>query len=634
MNAASQPASLRTRLGCTLVVALVAGAVDALDVRLEYHHRGPDLALFLESATLWLVFALGALPVSVIADAVLRRRTKDERFDSAARVGARHLAWTALPVVAHSRLDNFTGIGGDTSALRTFAPWIELGLALLALLALTWLLGRLLQSWRPRTTLLASSCVALGLGGTTALRLEDDEPSPGVAGDTRPNILLLVWDTTRAQSLSPFGYDRETTPHLAELTTSATRFTSTRSVSCYTLSSHLSMLTGAYPSHHGARMTRQRFSQSETPTIVRQFREAGYRTGAFVGTDVLRAQSGIGFAFERYDDQVDPWVTYTSGWAFVHDLQSLAAARIPQLASNGLPHWFQDFQRPASDVLRHALEWIESDDPRPWLCFINLYDAHWPYLPEPSALNKWVRPYDGPVDGYAARGDRVVASRHKLDERDGLHLSDLYDAELWDLDAIVDQFLGRLDLGRTAVLMTSDHGEAFGEGGRHEHADILECQVHVPLVLRPAGGGQMGIREEPASGVDVAPTLLALAGLKPAKPMDGFNLLEPFDPVRRVLVEDRDHPNPRHVKLALYDGTWKVVRFGLGSNERWALHDVAADPNEAQDVSAAFPDVFARLKTELLEFRARWGADDEADSRVGPIGNLDALKTLGYTDSE
>lgn len=632
MNAASHPASLRTRLGCTLVVALLLAAVDALDVRLEYHHRAPDVALFLESAALWLVFALGALPVTACVDALLRRRTRDERFDSAARSGARHLVWTALPVVAHSRLDNFTGIGGDTSALFTLAPWIQLTLALLVLLGLAWLGGRLLQSWKPRSALVATSLASLAIAAGTTLRLQDDASPSAAAGDTRPNVLLLVWDTTRAQSLSPFGYDRETTPNLAELTESSTRFTSTRSVSCYTLSSHLSMLTGVYPSHHGARMTRQRFSPSETPTIVRQFREAGYRTGAFVGTDVLRAQSGIGFAFERYDDQVDPWVTYTSGWAFVHDLQSLAAAKIPGLASNGLPHWIQDFQRPASDVLRHALEWIESDDPRPWLCFINLYDAHWPYLPEPSALNKWVRPYDGIVDGYAARGDRVVAERHKLDESDGRHLNDLYDAELWDLDAIVDQFLGRLDLGRTSVLMTSDHGEAFGEGGRHEHADILECQVHVPLVLRPAGGVEATTRPEPASGVDVAPTLLAMAKLAPAKPMDGVSLLEPLDATRRVLVEDRDHPNPRIVKLALYDANWKVVRKGLGAEERWALYDVATDPNEAQDVSEAHPDVFTRLKAELLAFRARWNADDERDGRVGEIGNIDALKLLGYAE--
>ncbi|MCY3003992.1 MAG: hypothetical protein NTV21_19525, partial [Planctomycetota bacterium] len=91
-------------------------------------------------------------------------------------------------------------------------------------------------------------------------------------------------------------------------------------------------------------------------------------------------------------------------------------------------------------------------------------------------------------------------------------------------------------------------------------------------------------------------------------------------------------PNPRIVKLALYDGNWKVVRKGLGAEERWALYDVAVDPIEAQDLSEAQPDVLARLKAELLAFRARWGADDVLDGRVGEIGNIDALKLLGYAE--
>ena len=114
--------------------------------------------------------------------------------------------------------------------------------------------------------------------------------------------------------------------------------------------------------------------------------------------------------------------------------------------------------------------------------------------------------------------------------------------------------------------------------------------------------------------------------------MDGLNLLGPLEPTRRVLVEDRDHPNPKIVKLALYDGNWKVVRKGLGAEERWALYDVAADPIEAQDLAPARPEDLKRLKAELTAFRARWGADDERDGRVGKVGNIDALKALGYTD--
>jgi arylsulfatase A-like enzyme len=421
---------------------------------------------------------------------------------------------------------------------------------------------------------------------------------------------------------------------LAELAASAQVFENARSVSTYTLSSHLSMLTGVHPSHHGARMTRQRFHPLETPTVVRAFREAGYRTGAFVGTDVLRAQSGISHAFESYCDQVDPWVTYTHAWALMHDVQSFAATLVPALRQNGLPHWIQDFQRPAREVLDEARAWIESGDARPWFCFVNLYDVHWPYLPEPTARNKWVQPYDGIVDGYTMRGDRVVRAKYTPVEEDHRHLRELYDAELWELDRAVDRFLAGLDLDATAVLITSDHGEAFGEGGQYEHANILECQTRVPLIVRPAGGTTPERRVDPRSGVDVAPTLLELAGLPASASHVGRSLLAPPLEARAILIEDRDHPRPEVVRIALIDEHWKLVRYGVGEQQSWKLFDLRTDQLDAHDRCAEHPEVVERLRKRMDELRASWRADDARDMQGTLVGNVDALDALGYAGNE
>lgn len=626
----TRTASVGSRLAGALAWASVLALADSLAVRRVHHHREPSLWLFAETLALWLAFALATLPWTLLVDRALRGMLALRKFDHPLHASARHMLWTALPVALHAHLDSYTALGGNLAGLKSATPWLlAAGLALASVLAVALLLA-LLERLPARALWLP--CTLVPWPVAWLVTFHSGGPSPtGRARPDAPNVLLLVWDTTRADAVTPYGYDRDTTPHLASFAEQSLRFANSRSVSTYTLTSHLSMLTGVYPSHHGARLTRQFFRPWATPTVVREFREAGYRTAAFVGTDVLRAQSGIDYAFETYDDRVDPWVTYTQAWALVHDVQSLFAKVVPGFAVNGDPHWIQDFQRPAGDVLARALEWIEGDDPRPWFCFVNLYDAHWPYLPEPEARERFVRPYDGPADGYALRGNRVRAEGLRLGAEDARHVRDLYDAELWSLDREVDRFLGQLDFGRTGVVLTSDHGEAFGEHGQFEHKDVLECHTRVPLLVRPAGSKEGREVREPVQGVDVAPTLLALAGLPQGPESYGVNLLGPLAPVRLLLVENRDNVDPSLVKLALYEGDWKLVQ-SQGSDRRpqWSLYDVAADPLEARDLAAERPEVVERLRNALTGLRARWGADDERDGRVQRVDNQDALDALGY----
>jgi arylsulfatase A-like enzyme len=615
------------------VLALFLAAVDTVLVRLELDHRPTSAALYVQAVLLWAAFGLLALPPAWATARWLERRA---RAPGPARDALVLLAWMALPVLLHARLDRYTNLGADVSQLLGVRPWLDAGLALLLALALLWLASRALRQRSRKLALgVAAASLLVGLFLPPSRTGSRDDPAPG-AGE-RPNLLLLVWDTTRAPSLALYGYDRLTTPHLADLAGTSHVFANARSASRYTFTSHLSLLTGTYPSHHMARLLRQELKRSITPPVVEALREAGYRTGGFVGTGVLRAQTKIRVGFEVWDDEVDPLVCDTHAWALVHDLQSIAARLGPPFSRNGRPHWIQDFTRPASTVLARARAWIENGDPRPWFCLVNLYDVHWPYLPPQEARERWVRPYAGPIDGFVFRSDRFVRGT-RLGLADDRHLLDLYDGEMWQLDRDVHAFLERLDLERTAIVITSDHGEAFGEGGRYEHDDILEAQVRVPLLLRPPKGlaGSMGgqVHALPTSGVDVAPTLLALAGLPAQEHHTGISLHPPPapDPERLVLVEDRDHMNPLDVRLALYRGEWKLVRRGLGKGQRYTLHRLTDDPQGLKDVSGDHPELLDELKLALDELRSRWRPDDEADaaSSAGGDQNQDALKALGY----
>ncbi len=626
-------------------IVVVLAAIESVSSRLRLPWRDIGAELFLQAALLWFVFGLLALvPAALTLRIVpkLRRLADDDARAPFARTACLS-AWMVLPVAAHHALDEHVGMASDLSGLREVRAWLDVLIAVLAVATAVALVFYAQRFWRRSLTalLLVAACgvgafLPLGPDAPGASSVRGSEPSVDTA--ERPNLLFIVWDTCRPDRLTPYGYDRGTTPHLAEFADSAIVFESAVSTATFTFTSHLTMLTGVYPSTHGARLLSTRFDPRRAQGIATPLRAAGYRTGAFVGTDVLSGRTGLRAGFDVYDDRVDPSVCDTFAWKLVHDLQAVGARFVPALRGNGRPHWFQTFQRPASQVLDAAQAWIEADDPRPWFCFVNLYDVHWPYVPTADGL-ALVEEYTGPLDGYLFRSDRWSPG-YEMQPNDVRHVSELYDGELVELDQVVDRFFDTLDLerGGTAVLLTSDHGEAFGEAGHWSHEDPSEPEVRIPMILRlpePAPTGRrVGAR---VSGVDVAPTLLELAGLPlpvddDSVVIEGRSLLGPTDPERLVFVEDRDHLDPRDVRIALYRGPWKLRRWGLGDEARYALYDLRVGEFEGGDVSAAHPDVFAELKLALAERRDALDREEGVwDSTSVLAGAADGLEALGYT---
>jgi arylsulfatase A-like enzyme len=314
----------------------------------------------------------------------------------------------------------------------------------------------------------------------------------------------------------------------------------------------------------------------------------------------------------------------------VHAVQSLAAELVPALRFNGRPHWIQDFQRPGEEVLARTLNFIRRDDPRPWFAFVNLYDVHWPYVPEGEGREALVRPYAGPVDGFLFRSDAWQPG-YALDEHDKRHVNDLYEGEIHDLDALVTRFLDALDLerGGTAVLITADHGEGMGEGDTWNHDDVREVQVRVPMILRlPQPTPRAERRSCAVSGVDVAPTLLELAGLPVPAGMQGQSLLAPSAPGRERWIDDRDHVAGADFRCALYRDGFKLVRFGRTPAVRYELYDLARDAGGFHDVQAEHPELFQEL---MARMEARGGGT----TLGGDVSRTaDALEALGYAGDE
>jgi arylsulfatase A-like enzyme len=606
------------------VLAIVLAALDAALVRWAEPWRPADVGLFFHTYFLWALFGLLAWGPARWTLRVWDRGTGAQRprvHD--ARPWVCLLAWMVLPVLAQAALDEHTTLVGF-AGLAEPGPWLELGgsLCLGALLVIG--VGRLLSGIPGARSASIGVALAYAVGLFLPANSGARENAPAAL---RPNLLLLVWDTCRSDKLEPYGFERATTPGLEALAGESLVFEDSLSVSTFTFTSHLSLLSGVHPLTHGARMLDMHVDPARVSTIAERLRAAGYRTGGFVGTDVLSGRTGIHTGFDVYDDAVDPAVCATFAWSFVHALQSLAAAACPVLRQNGRPHWIQDFQRPASEVLERARAWITRVDPRPWFCFVNLYDAHWPYLPEGDGA-RLVSPYGGPVDGFLFRSDRWQAG-YRMTAGDRAHVNELYEGELFDLDREVTRFLGALELerGGTAVLMTSDHGEGLGEGDTWNHDDVRESQVRVPLILRLPQPNPRGERvKDPVSGVDVAPTLLALAGLGVPAEMEGRSLLAPNPSPRARWVDDRDHVHAEDYRAVLYEGHYKLVRFGTGASARFELYDLTRDPAGLTDIRSAEPEVFANMRSRL---------ERRVGTQASVTGALDAstasgLEALGY----
>lgn len=420
----------------------------------------------------------------------------------------------------------------------------------------------------------------------------------------RPNVLVLQLDTMRADRLGAQGWDSAHTPNLDALAARGVRFDQAMSAASWTLPSHASMFTSTYPSQHGV-WKKQRLP-AQTVTVAEVLRAGGYRTAAFAEGGFVRASHGFARGFDRFLS--DP--------------------------------------RPFEQTFELAEEWIRRPGP-PFFAFVQTYKVHAPYRPAPAFVEGRVRS-TGDAQPFAA----LIAAARTSDAEDVpspeviQHVSDLYDAEITELDAYLGEYLERLEvdglLENTLLIVTSDHGEEFFEHGSVSHgASLYQEQLHVPLILFQPGRFEGGlVVEHSVHGVDLAPTIAAAADL-PAPP-SWVGLPWGPDPVdedlRPLFFPMRTHwtiDPARQGELAdaLRIGSLKYVDYpdGLRPKDPQTgprLYDLGADPGELQNLLDA--EQRAAWVERVAEARRRFGpigdtSDTEMDERL-----RQELEGLGY----
>lgn len=386
------------------------------------------------------------------------------------------------------------------------------------------------------------------------------EPAP-------PSLLLVSIDTLRADAVSAWGREADTTPRLDALAAAGTRFEHATSVAPLTLPTHASVFTGLRPGRHGLTVNGAGGTPLPVPTLAERLASRGYATGAFVSSTVLDARLGLAAGFGTYDDR---------------------------LAVPGGPP--QPTERRADATVDAALAWDGWERPA-FFGFVHLFDPH--------------APYDAP--GGPAGNDRAA------------YLAEVRWADT-QLGRLLDGVAARAR-GEVLVVVISDHGEGLGEHGEETHGLLLhQATLHVPLVcawLRGGAGRAFApparVRPDVVSLLDVAPTLGEVLGLPALPGLDGASVLQPR-PGRALPLEARApwvyygfSPLAGVRRDAL-----QVVGAPGAADPAWVLHDLDSDPHELAGVPAGGHALVAAAP------------DPHPPREAEPLLDEASLRSLGY----
>ena len=416
---------------------------------------------------------------------------------------------------------------------------------------------------------------ALSLALAAAATACGREAPPAAARSfPRAPIVLISIDTLRADHLPAYGYRGGSTPAIDRLAANGIVFEDAFSQVPLTLPSHASLLTGRLPTRTSVRDNIGFTLGADERTLAARLKAAGYATGAAVSSYVLRRQTGIADGFDFFDDEV---------------------------TISGTGESLSESQRDGARTADALAAWIDAHAAGPLFAFLHLYEPHTPY--SPPASHALAQPYDGEI-AYA--------------------------------DEIVGRFLDRLNarglLDRAIVALVSDHGEGLGDHGEAEHGLLLYREaLRVPWILRLPGSADRGTRVAGAAGlVDVAPTLLALAGV-PADGMDGASLVDAVGARRlpdRTVYSETQYPRLHYGWSDLasaFDGRYHFIR-APGPE----LYDLTADPGERSNLAASRGSAASAMAAWIE--RTTSGAAAPRPAAVDAEAR-ERLRALGYATS-
>ena len=407
-----------------------------------------------------------------------------------------------------------------------------------------------------------------------------------------PNVILITIDTARADRMGFLGSTAGLTPNLDVLARQGVVFSRAYAHVPLTTPSHATILTGTYPQFNHLDDLGTPLAK-DIPYLPDILHHRGYRTAAFVGSQVLDPKSAAVPGFDRGFD------TYDAGF---HSRQSGEDR-------------YHSVERRAEVVVDHALTWIRRHPQGPFFVWIHLYDPHDPYDPPPPFNARYAA---SPYDGEIAYVDAALGKLFTM-----LHSRGLYKG--------------------TLIAVAADHGEAFGEHGEQSHGFFLYDEtLHVPLMIKLPGEQAAGLRIGTRVGlVDLAPTLLQEVKIEVPIAMQGETLLTLMKAstgcghARVTAKPAADRPGYAETDYPHRAFGWSPLhslRSGkylyIEAPER-ELYDQAVDPEALHNLAGSSKAVADTMSSQLEEFRRKTTGVATGQPSVDPQ-RVEQLQALGY----
>ncbi len=449
-----------------------------------------------------------------------------------------------------------------------------------------------------------------------------------------PNILLITIDTLRQDHLGCYGYERAHTPNIDKIAHEGVMFSETVAPGPRTGPSHISILTGLYPHHHGAIRNGDWISDKVTtlPEILSTY---DYSTAAFVSGWTLRNEScGLTPRFQFYDENFSPLKLIQEA-ALQLRLINLGTVFGPKLGLNPVR-----VERSAASTTDAAIRWLQRNHGHPFFLWVHYFDPHDPYDPPPFYRTMHVKSSHWKINKNFFNLD-VVEGEKLIKDKNFDYMIALYDGEISYVDAEIGRLYKTLnDLqinSNTILLVTADHGESLGEHNYYcVHRDLYETCLRVPLIFNnPKAQYTKQLIHGPTRLIDIAPTILDLLNIDEKVHFDGKSLLP--------LMNGENGKASEEALASLFEGKtemfcvrkngFKLIwtgpywRGGLRTPPHEELYNIQSDPDELNNILMDRPSVLPEMRKLMKSFRhgkvnVRKNLNEETKEKLRSLGYI------------
>jgi arylsulfatase A-like enzyme len=387
------------------------------------------------------------------------------------------------------------------------------------------------------------------------------------AKENSPNVILITLDTVRADHLSNYGYNRST-PNIAQFAKEGIQFDYALSSSPWTLPSHATIMTGLFTYEHQADGFTSGKLDNKFYTLAEAFADNGYQTAGFVA-NFLYCTASMGFAqgFSEFHDVL--W-----NYEDIFRLTRVGFYLNEYIRLQESFHWHYMGRKTAQEINREFMAWAPTRKDHPFFVWLNYFDAHDPYYtPEPYQQKYGSDLASGNPKSFGLSGSSLYS--HQLSAEEEKEQFDAYDTTIYYMDNQLGElfeFLKEQGLyDNTIIILTSDHGEAFGEHNFYGHGNSLYRELlHVPLIIRYPELIQKGERSNQVVSLQrLAATIQDLANIQKKPYFPGTSLLTDKSSTDFALAElgynpvfPSVYPNSKAKLISLTTRDWHVIFTG------------------------------------------------------------------------